>query len=121
MSFSLRNPERLGAGATIPPMLHEMGRHWRQPDRSRITIDATHALMSQADFEALADYTTSQPSGVYEGKMWKSQAWKWEGDEVSIDRGYARRVMLGKWYLRWFGPSDKPGYCSNNVREIIIL
>lgn len=54
----------------IPPMMHELGRYWEQPDRSEIEVDGTHALMSPAAFYALSDYSSSNPSGVYEGKMW---------------------------------------------------
>lgn len=67
----------------IPPMTHELGRYWEQPDRSEIEVDGTHALMSPAAFYALSDYSRSNPSGVYEGKMW-------------------RRLADGVWFLCWF-------------------
>ena len=57
----------------IPAMTHPLGQFWRQPPRERILVDDTHALMSTEDFAALADYTGSQPTGAYEGKMWKSR------------------------------------------------
>ena len=85
-------------GHAIPPMTHELSRHWRQPNRDEILIDDTHAVMSAATWEKLARYDTSTPSGVYEGKMWR------------------RRGMLC-----WFGFSDVPNSCSNNARVALIV
>lgn len=88
----------------IPPMTHPYGQHWKQPDRAEILIDDKHAVMSKSSLEKLLDYSNSQPSGVYEGKMW--------------------RVKIGKptrWFLCWFGYSQKPDCCSNNHREILIV
>ena len=86
----------------IPLMLDPSGKHWEQPKREEIEIDDTHVLMSKSTFYKLHDYSRSQPTGVYHGKMWKSQG-----------KGNI-------WYLRWFGVSKNPDLCSNNVREIII-
>lgn len=122
MNYSIRNPERLGGGAVIPPIVHPSGRYWDQPDRSEIMIDATHAIMSKATFDKLLNYTLSSPSGIYEGKMWKSQRWEWDrASEIAVQRGYAQRIMFDEWYLHWFGSSDKPNMVSNNVRRIIIV
>jgi hypothetical protein len=55
----------------IPVMTDPLGRHWQQPDRERILLDETHALMTAADFRTLLDYTHSEPTGQYVGKMWK--------------------------------------------------
>lgn len=85
----------------IPAMVHPLGRCWDQPEHSDIEVDDTHALISQRTFNHLMEYSTSQPSGVYEGKMWKGR------------RG-------GDWFLYWFGESDLPGCCSNNRRLILI-
>ena len=95
------------------PMLHPYGKHWTQPDPNNILVDDTHALMTQADFNQLSDYTQSQPSGVYEGKMWKVQ------DFIHLRGGGARRLKT--WYLRWFGVADEPTKCSNNCRVILIV
>lgn len=87
----------------IPAMTDPMGRYWEQPDRSEILIDAEVALMERSTFERLHDYSHSQPTGVYPGKMWRAGS----GD---------------KWFLRWFGFSEKgPAWCSNNARRIVIL
>lgn len=66
----------------IPPMTNER----RQPQRDAILIDGKHALMTQATFNELMDYSRSKPSGVYPGKMWKHH-----GDV---------------WYFRWYGEND---------------
>ena len=89
-------------------MTDPMGKHWDQPSRFDIEIDATHAMMSQATCDALKDYSHSQPSGVYPGKMWKLNNERLQG---SI-----------QWWLRWFGHSEKgPEFCSNHARRIIIV
>jgi len=58
--------------------------------------------MTEFELNALADYSHSMPSGVYEGKMWK-------------------RFDAGIWLLMWFGNSDIPDNCSVNWREIIVV
>lgn len=79
-------------------MVHPLGRHWNQPPRADILIDETHAVMSEATLAKLSVYDHSQPSGVYEGKMWV-----WRGN------------------LAWFGFSEKPDCVSNNYRKIRVL
>lgn len=89
---------------SIPPMIHELGQYWKQPETGQVLIDDTHALLTEAEFNMLADYSASMPSGVYDGKMWKC-----------LDR-----EALG-WLLCWYGPSTKPDHCSVNTRKIILL
>jgi hypothetical protein len=55
----------------IPPMTHWMGSAWKQPKLSEILIDDTHAVMTQRTFDKLLNYAHSQPTGVYEGKMYR--------------------------------------------------
>ena len=63
----------------IPPLPKEyIG--WEAPDRSEIlAIDKDYALMRQDTLDRLLDYTHSQPTSLYSGKMWKakSQEDKW--------------------------------------------
>jgi hypothetical protein len=87
---------------TIPPMTHPYGRVWEQPALSEIDIDDKYAVMNRESFLKIKNYSRSQPSGVYEGKMWRSS-----DDEKT-------------WYLHWWGFSDDPDKCSGNVREIKI-
>lgn len=55
----------------IPPITDPLGKHWQQPHRRFIELDNTHALMSEQTFKGLKEYSTSIPTGRYEGKMWK--------------------------------------------------
>ena len=88
---------------TIPEMTDPLGAHWNQPSRDEITIDDTHALMSLETFEKLPEYSFSQPSGVYNGKMWRHLAGG------------------GEWFLCWFGDSTRPDCCSTYYRAICVV
>lgn len=111
----------LTTGTFIPPITDPMGKHWRQPDTENFVIDDTHVSMTQRDFDMLPEYSTTNPSGVYVGKCWKSQ----QSEQVKVsDHGVTmvKHRWIDKWDLRWFGESTiGPGYCSNHRREIIIL
>lgn len=87
----------------IPPMTNPLGKYWDQPNPSEIIIDNVNsvAIMSTKTFNALSNYSTSNPSGAYEGKMWRA---RWGGKD----------------YLRWYGISNKPGFVSNNQLEIVL-
>lgn len=86
----------------IPEMTDAMGKYWHQPDRKNILIDDTHAAMSERDFESLADYSRSVPSGVYPGKMWKLI------------------MQDGRKLLCWFS-GEREGRCNIFRREILII
>lgn len=66
--------------------------------------------MDMATFTQLAVYNTSNPSGCYEGKMWR------------------RMVLLSEtprrygWYLCWFAPSSvsPETHCQTNTAPIVI-
>ena len=90
---------------TVPVMVHPLSMHWVQPPLDRILIDDEHALMDKADFERLAEYSATNPSGAYVGKMWRRHEVK-KGSDL--------------WYLGWYGHSEKPGFVSNNWRLILI-
>jgi len=108
----------LSTGTFIPPITDPMGKHWRQPDMTDVEFDDTHAILTQAQFDGLPEYSTTTPGGVYPGKCWKSQQWEW----VPVAGGMRERCWTDKWNLCWFGESELgPGYCSNKHREIIIL
>ena len=85
----------------IPEMTHELSSHWKQPSINEIEIDEAYALMNKETLNKLNEYSCSQPSGVYEGKMWKRRNKK-------------------DWFLMWFGESDDPKKCSVNSRQILI-
>lgn len=100
---------------TIPPMTHPLSRAWDQPLISAIEFRGDSAWMTLATFKALPEYNTTQPSGVYEGKMWK----RLDGlgvNQMRRLRGLPDQPM--QWLLCWFGPSDDPKYVSNNYAPI---
>ena len=99
----------------IPPITHELGRYWDQPSTAEILIDDTHALMTLATFDELAEYSASNPSGAYEGKMWKR-------NDGSFDRQFIANGGVPTWFLCWYGESQiGPGYVSNNHRKILLV
>ena len=85
----------------IPEMTDPLSRYWKQPDRSEILVDDTHAIMTKKTFEKLANYSMSNPTGIYEGKMWRSE-------------------YKDGWCLRWVGFSDIPEKCFIMSRKIIL-
>jgi len=56
----------------IPKITDPLGRNWEQPDGSDILVDDECAVMSRKSFDKLKDYSVSQPSALYDGKMWKN-------------------------------------------------
>lgn len=85
----------------IPPITDPLGKHWEQPDRTEIKIDDDIATMSQRTFDKLSEYSASQPTRAYDGKMWKSH-------------------VRGVWYLRWFGPAEQSDMMLTSTRYIQI-
>lgn len=100
-------------GNLIPTITNPLGAHWRQPDRTHIIVDNTHALMTRRTFDSLAEYSASKPTGVYPGKMWK----RFDG---SFDREFLARGGKPVWLLCWYGECDDPKMCSNNSRVILL-
>lgn len=104
----------------IPPMTDPLGKHFRQPRREAILVGQDSAFMSHATFAALSDYSTTNPSGVYPGKMWKGERFK-AVDSVQDGRPVRHMVRSGVWELRWYGivPGNDQ-VCSNNRRVIVL-
>ena len=99
----------------IPAITHELGRYWEQPSPAEILVDDTHALMTRATFDKLAEYSASNPTGAYEGTMWKRH----DGD---FDEAFKARGGVPEWLLCWFGESQiGPGFVSNNHRKILLV
>ena len=87
----------------IPETTDPPGKYWCQPSCKDVLIDDVSAVMDQMAFEKLAEYSSTYPSGVYPGKMWKAH-------------------IHGRWYLRWYGIAPgKPTFCSNNIRELLVV
>ncbi len=84
---------------SIPAMTHPLGKHWNQPDMSKVLVDDNYALMDKNTFDKILDgYHHSMPTGVYEGKCWR------RGDT-----------------LIWYGTSEEPDLCSINSRKILVV
>lgn len=97
------------ADRIIPEITDPMGRHWEQPSRQEIAISSLKARMSAATMKKLPDYSCSQPSGVYPGKMWRSSNVYYKELDAPVI-----------WWLRWFGEHEDPALCSNHSREIVL-
>jgi hypothetical protein len=106
---TVKEDKRYAASDKIPPITNPMGRYWDQPDRSRIELSSNYAYMDNKTFHILAEYHYSNPTGVYEGKMWRRHIHYKEG-EKSFDY----------WLLMWYGPHPDPGKVSVNKRTIKI-
>lgn len=98
-------------------MTHPLSKYWEQPPRKNILVDDTHAVMTHQTFSELKNYSLTQPTGAYEGKMWKSR----DRRISTLEDGNRNWVWLDTWTLCWYGPDPTPGWVSNNYREILII
>jgi len=86
---------------TIPAMTDPLGRHWRQPYNIRqAPMDDTHVLLTPAQVNELMEYSSTYPSGTYDGKCWKAE----QDNEL---------------YLCWYHPSPNPGKIGIDYRLIL--
>jgi uncharacterized protein (DUF3820 family) len=85
----------------IPEMTEPLGRYWRQPaDIREAPMDDLHVLLTAQQFDGLPEYSSTYPSGTYDGKCWKRQ-----GDV--------------EWYLCWYRPHSQPGKIGIGFRTIL--
>lgn len=96
------------ADKIIPTITHELGAGWRQPDRKKIFIGDKFAFMTEKTLKELYNYSGSIPTGVYEGKMWRSE---------SVIKKLNKTIN----YLRWWTVSEDPNKCKNEVREVSLI
>lgn len=94
----------------LPQMTHPLSAHWPQPPADQIAMYDDMAIMDRATLALLSDYSLSIPTGVYEGKMWRSRQGHGTPEGPS-----------GPWQLCWYGSSDDPDKCSINTRPIRLL
>ena len=86
----------------------------KTPARALVEIDATHALMSKATFMMLSDYSASQPSGVYPGKMWRRH-------NGIYDRVFIASGGKPEWMLCWYDESERgPDWCTTKMRKVLL-
>jgi hypothetical protein len=92
---------------TIPPITDPMGKSWRQPkDIRQAPMDGKFVLLTRQQWDALPEYSTSMPSGVYPGKCWKRI------ERLRMREGWIKTTE----YLCWYGEHPDPTKCSNNYR-----
>ncbi len=88
---------------SIPPMTDPLSRYWDQPfDIRQALMDDTHVLLSSAQVAQLKNYSSSYPSGTYDGKCWK-------------------REQTNGWVLCWYHPHSKPNTIGIGSRLILEL
>lgn len=87
----------------IPKMVHPLSKYWDQPYVSNVQLKGEYAEMTQHTCDSLKDYSTTYPSGAYEGKMWK------------------RRRDKDSYFLCWYGKHENPELLSINSRIIKIV
>jgi hypothetical protein len=91
----------VSAVQVIPEMVHPLSKAWDQPKRDLIEISDEFARMSKDTLSCLMNYSHSQPSAIYDGKMWRS----FDGEI---------------WRLRWAGPHTDPGYHTIHSRKVTL-
>lgn len=74
--------------------------HWAQPKREAIVFVEGKACMASHSYSSLREYSTTMPSGVYPGKMWKAAA-------------------EGTWCLRWY-EEEVGGSCRVGTANIAV-
>lgn len=87
-------------------MTHPLSIYWDQPEVDNILIDSDCAMISEDDFKKLHEYSTSIPTGMYEGKMWKSKV-------VIKDEEM--------WYLCWYENDMIPERVHINSRKLVVI
>lgn len=88
----------------IPPKSAMMNPMWGQPKREEILVDDKVAIMSEFAFGMLREYSCTDPTGLYTGKMWK-----------------AHRRDNDTWYLCWYAEMDVKNHIYRHQRLIQIM
>lgn len=92
----------VGKVHTIPNMTHELGKSWEQPNKDDILIVDDIAYIHYEEWDLLCEYNTSTPTGVYEGKMWKTN------------------LPKGQKWLRWYVNKDEQN-CEIISKKVFLL
>lgn len=91
----------------IPEMTHPLSNLWSQPATDKIVLGKETCMMTEAIFNQLKEYSTTIPTGVYSGKMWR------------------RQHKQNEWYLCWYGweENNEKGeeVCPVHFRKIDIV
>lgn len=87
----------------IPAMTDPLGKYWDQPhDIRNVVMDDVYAILTPRQFNELAEYSATMPTGVYPGKCWK-------------------RVQKDSSFLVWYGECEDPKLCTINKRIILLV
>lgn len=87
----------------IPAITDPLGRSWRNPQGvHEAVMDDEFVWLTHAQVDDLHEYSSSYPTGTYDGKCWK------------------RARDDGGWWLCWFGPCPIPGRIAIEYRNIIV-
>jgi hypothetical protein len=98
----------------IPPLVGYKYTSWKQPARDGIVIDPVYAIMSKSDFHGLMEYSTTIPSGVVVGKMWRRH-------NGAFDQGFIARGGKPIWLLCWYDVSERGiDWCTIKTRIILL-
>lgn len=82
----------------MPVFVKQLGAVPTTTPTSAFLLDDTHAVMTEDTCAKLSRYDTTNPSGVYEGKVWRCMNW-----------------------LCWYAPGEKPETCDIESREILVV
>lgn len=93
----------------IPEMTDPLGRAWKQPNKSEVKFLLGVAWVSKETFEKFAEYSSSTPSGVYSGKMWKR-----------VYHVRQNNKLVSKDLLCWYQDSNTPNHCMIMQVDLMI-
>ena len=89
--------------AKLIPPVDTRYRDWNTPLRHEIlAIDKDYVIMTKETLDKLPDYTNSEPTLKYNGKMWKAKA------------------RTGEWMFCWCNNEDC-GLIFINYRQVLIM
>jgi hypothetical protein len=92
----------------IPEMTDPRGKHWQQPaDIRDADMDSTFVRLTQRQVADLPEYSSSYPSGMYDGKCW-------------LREGEDEEERTVRW-LCWYEPHSDPKKIGIGFREISII
>lgn len=108
--------DTLAPGTQVVPAIElDLGRNWPQPTRNALYfhmapeneknpgLKPKAVYMTKQTMEELREYSSSTPTGVYPGKMWRGH---WDDT----------------WYLLWFSEAKSdPNMCAVNSCPILLL
>jgi hypothetical protein len=93
----------------IPEMTNPLGKYWEQPDRNEIKFSFGRAWVSKKVFNSLKQYDVTNPSGVYEGKIWRRK--------IHVRDG---KRLIPRDLLCWYVDSKKEGFCDIKTIHLMI-